>query len=280
MRIIPAIDLYKGSCVRLLGGQFNQVTVYDPIPHLLAQDFASQGATWLHVVDLEASRLGYPVEKKAVLSIIKQTPLKIQLGGGIRNLDQARFWLENGIQRVIMGSAAIDQPTMIQKILDDFGPERCVLAVDVVKSLLSSQEQLSKQGDEMHANLKYWYPKTQGWTKEHPQPGIFATLLQDFQSWGGKYLLSTDISRDGALKGPSMELYQSLLDEFPNLQIIASGGIGGLKDLDKLKQLGVYGSVIGKALYEKKLSLPAALELERETPSTSRKTFEGDPSHA
>lgn len=283
MRIIPAIDLYQGTCVRLLKGQFDQVTVYDPNPHLLAQDFASQGASWLHVVDLEASRVGYPVEKKSVLQILEHTEhtgLKIQLGGGIRQLDQARFWLEQGVHRLVLGSAAIDQPTMIQKILEEFGPERCVLAVDVVKSAPRPKLETVACGKKTPP-LDLWHPKTQGWTREHPETGLFSSLVANFCLWGGRYLLSTDISRDGALKGPCVELYQDLLDQFSHLKIIASGGIKDFEDLVKLKSLGVDSAVIGKALYEKKISLPLALELEgRLDPGASPKASEGGPFHA
>ena len=264
MHIIPAIDLYQGACVRLLKGQFNQVTVYNQSPLAVARDFADQGARELHVVDLEASRRGQSVEKAAVLELVHQTDLKIQLGGGIRTYEMAAAWLKEGIDRVVLGSAAVAEPQLVQRLLADFGPSRCVLALDV-KRVDEGEE--TAQGTPAEAagpnkktskTLDLWFPMSQGWTQEHRERGLLSSLLTQYVTWGGSYLLSTDISRDGALTGPSLSLYRDLLGAFPSLEVIASGGIGCLEDLRDLVTLGVPRVVLGKALYEKKFTLKEA----------------------
>lgn len=243
MMIYPAIDLLKGQCVRLMKGDFNQVTVYSADPVKIASDFADAGATWLHLVDLEASRVGVSQEHEVVKAIVRDGRLKVQLGGGIRNLKQAQDWLTLGVERVVLGSAMVDTPQVMRSILELLGGEAVVLALDVKGTL--------EQG------LKTLSVATQGWTIDHKLD--VTTLLKDFESWGGRYVLSTEVARDGTLGGPSDSLYHLLRQEFPELRLISSGGIRTVSDLQGLKRLGAHGAIVGRALYEGSLSLEDAL---------------------
>lgn len=251
MHIYPAIDLLRGSCVRLLRGQFDQATVYHKNPLHIAGAFGREGAQWLHVVDLEASRSGQAVEKESVLNLIRHSGLKIQLGGGIRTFDTARWWLEQGVDRIVIGSAVIEDPCTVKKIIETYGPKRCILALDVMETPIGAPSE--------NNGLHSWTPMTRGWTVKHDGPGLLTKILGDYLSWGGQLLLSTDVSRDGALLGPALELYQELSCTFPDLFIIASGGIKSLEDLATLQQLGLHGAIVGKALYEKKFTISQAL---------------------
>ncbi len=244
MIIYPAIDLFKGQCVRLIKGDFNQVTVYSKDPVKIASDFADAGAEWLHLVDLEGSRLGTSQEQAIVKRILSDGRLKVQLGGGIRTLKQAQDWLNLGVERVVLGSAMVDTPHEMRAILERLGSEAVVLALDVKGTL--------EQG------LKTLTVATQGWTVDH---GLdVSRLLKDFQSWGGRYVLSTEVARDGTLGGPSDSLYQRLRLEFPEIRLISSGGIRTVTDLQGLGSLGVHGAIVGRALYEGSLSLKEALQ--------------------
>jgi phosphoribosylformimino-5-aminoimidazole carboxamide ribotide isomerase len=238
MQIYPAIDLYNGKCVRLYQGKFNQQTVYDE-PIKVAEIYSLQGAKWLHVIDLDAAKDSSKNQLALVKQLLANNALNIQYGGGIRTAKQIEKLLNLKLARVIIGSMAVKEPKLVVDWLKVFGAEKIVLALDI-KNI---------------ADISY--VATEGWQKLS-NTTLF-DLLDYYVEAGLIHLLCTDISRDGTLNGPNIELYSKILQKFPNLQLQASGGISSLKDLQNLKKFNVPGAIIGRALYEKKFSLTEAL---------------------
>ena len=231
LRIIPAIDLLDGSCVRLLHGDFNRCKVYELDAGRLAADYADQGAEWLHVVDLAASRDGPKADTRPLMRLLQSAPQSVQTGGGVRNESDIQNRLGSGAQRVVVGSMCVTQPREFAAWLDRFGPERLVAALDV----------------SIDENGVPW-PRTHGWTR-----GSDRTLWDWLDFYGDKglrHVLCTDIGRDGALTGPNLELYARMASRYPSLEIQASGGVSGLVDLRHLATTGVPSAIVGKALLE------------------------------
>ena len=243
MIIYPAIDLLDGRCVRLTYGDFTQCKVYNEDPVAAARDFCRRGATHLHVVDLEGSRSGAPQEQSLIQRLVCESGLKVQVGGGIRRVSHAREWLELGADRIVIGSLAVRDPEALKTLLGSYGPERITLALDL---RLDAEEAA-------HATLA-----TQGWTEAALDSPWH--VLSQYISWGGQYVLVTDIGRDGALSGANTALYQYILHAYPGISLIASGGVAGSQDVHDLKRAGAYAAVIGKALYEGRLTLEEALQ--------------------
>ncbi|MDH5214652.1 MAG: 1-(5-phosphoribosyl)-5-[(5-phosphoribosylamino)methylideneamino]imidazole-4-carboxamide isomerase [Gammaproteobacteria bacterium] len=246
MQLIPAIDLQDGRCVRLFQGDFARQTVYSDMPQQVAKQFERMGLKSLHVVDLDGAKLGIQHNQASVRKIADATGLAIQLGGGIRDADTFRQWLEFGVKRCVIGSLAVTAPDTVRSWFAEFGPARIVLALDV---------RVEADGMPMLA--------THGWTKT-----ANTSLWECIESYLGVglcHVLCTDISRDGALSGPNAQLYRDLMTRYPALQLQASGGVRHVADLQTLSDAGVHAAITGRALLDGRISseeirsfLPAA----------------------
>lgn len=242
MIIYPAIDLRRGRVVRLTEGSFEAETAYHDDPVGVARDFAAAGSPWLHLVDLDGAKDPTQRQTRLVASVVQASGLRVQSGGGIREEAQVRALLDAGVERVIVGSLAVKQPELVGTWLENLGPEKIVLALDV---------RLNAAGVPQVAIA--------GWRADS---GLaLAEVLTGFLPRGLKHILCTDISRDGKLTGPNFELYAALHRDFPTLHVQASGGVSSLDDLRRLKAGGAHGAIVGRALYEKKFTLQEALAL-------------------
>ena len=233
MILLPAIDLYGGKVVRLTKGDYAQMTVYRDDPAAQAADFQAAGAQWLHTVDLEGAKDGTTPNFPVIAAICKKTDLKVEVGGGIRSLDTIQKYLDAGVARVILGTAAVTDPAFLKNALDRFGAQAAV-GVDLKDGAIAIR----------------------GWKETAPERAedFFARLC----GMGVKTVICTDISKDGMLGGTNVELYRDLSRRFP-LDFIASGGVTSIFDLQALKELGLYGAILGKALYAGALDLGEAL---------------------
>jgi phosphoribosylformimino-5-aminoimidazole carboxamide ribotide isomerase len=242
MIIYPAIDLRGGRVVRLTEGMFDQEKSYGDDPLAVAKDFAASGATWLHVVDLDGAKDPARRQTTLVQKLARESGLRMQTGGGIRDESQIAALLAAGARRVIVGSLAAKQPELVRSWLKKFGPESIILSPDV---------RLDADGIPRVAAA--------GWQES---TGVaLDDFLNGFLAAGLVHILCTDISRDGKLTGPNTALYVQLVKKFPTLQIQASGGVSSLDDLRGLKPTGSAGAIVGRALYEKKFTLKEALAL-------------------
>ncbi|RLA26022.1 MAG: 1-(5-phosphoribosyl)-5-[(5-phosphoribosylamino)methylideneamino]imidazole-4-carboxamide isomerase [Gammaproteobacteria bacterium] len=246
MKIIPAIDLRQGQCVRLFQGDFDRQTIYGKDPVALAGSYQTMGFSNLHIVDLDGARSGQQENQAIIRSIIDSSELAVQVGGGIRSAQQLESWLDAGVARVVIGSLAIIRPRLVSEWLVSYGPEKIVLALDVT---------LDETGTPQLA--------THGWTR----PGNI-TLWQCIDTYldvGLQHVLCTDISRDGAMTGPNIELYAQLIGKYPQIQLQASGGVRDINDLKALDRIGLPAAISGRALLDGKIDstelttfLPAA----------------------
>ena len=242
MQIIPAIDLLDGGCVRLKHGDFKQCKSYQVDPLELAGQYAGEGARWLHVVDLAASRDGAGADIKPLLHLLRKSPQCVQTGGGVRGESDLRLRLDHGADRVVLGSICVTQPERFAGWLSEFGPDRVVAALDV---------RIDDSGVP--------WPRTHGWTR-----GSARSLWQllDFLNDNGlRHLLCTDIGRDGAMTGPNLELYREIVGRYPDLSVQGSGGVSSLADLERLSQTGVDAAITGKALLEGCFTVADAMEV-------------------
>lgn len=242
MKLIPAIDLLDGACVRLLHGDFNQVTVYSDRALDLATTYADAGAEWLHVVDLAASRDGEGADSSALFDLLGKAPQKVQTGGGVRGEGDIVERLENGAERVVIGSLCVTEPSAFKEWLGRFGADRLVAALDI---------QRDDQGEP--------WPRIYGWTESAGR--TLWSFLDEFSNAGLRHLLCTDISRDGALTGPNTELYREILRRYPGLELQASGGVSSLDDLRTLALAGAHSAITGKALLDGLFTVGEALEV-------------------
>lgn len=233
MEIIPAIDLKDGCCVRLYQGDFAQMTVYADDPVAVARAWQEQGATRLHLVDLDGARAGRPQNVAAVLAITQAVQIPVQLGGGLRREEDVEAALALGVERVIIGTAAIAETELVARLLNRFG-EQIVIGIDARNGMVA----------------------TDGWTVTSTVAAT--TLAAQMAALGARRIIYTDISRDGALSGPNFTALAELM-RTDGPAIIASGGIATLDHVRRLVQLGVEGAIIGKALYVGAISLPEAL---------------------
>ena len=231
IQIIPAIDLLDGSCVRLLYGDFNKCKVYELDAVKLASTYAREGAEWLHVVDLAASRDGESADIRPLLRLLDNTEQAVQTGGGVRDEADISTRLEHGAQRVVVGSLSVTQPERFAAWLGEFGEDRLVAALDV---------RIDEDGTP--------WPRTHGWTRGSGE--TLWALLDFYADQGLKHVLCTDISKDGAMTGPNLDLYREITRRYPDLVVQASGGVSGLQDLQKLSETGVHSAITGKALLE------------------------------
>lgn len=231
MQIIPAIDLINGKCVRLTQGDFEQSKEYHENPLTVAQEFEKAGIKRLHLVDLDGARQRKIVNQQTLQNIAKNTNLHIDFGGGVQSDADIELAFESGAKQITGGSIAIKNPELFENWIRKYGYERIILGADV------RNEQIS----------------VGGW-KETTSVSIF-DFLEIYLEKGIKYVICTDVSKDGLLQGTSNELYKKIMAKFPSIKLIASGGVSEIADLDKLTEIGVYGVIIGKAIYEKRISL-------------------------
>lgn len=235
MLIFPAIDLYEGKAVRLYKGDYAQMTVYSDHPEEIAMDFAAKGATHAHLVDLEGAKNGTTPNLNTVLKLKEAAGLFCEIGGGIRSMETVRTYLSAGLDRVILGTAAVEDPVFLRTAVDAYG-EQIAVGVDV------------RDG----------YVAVKGWTEKSALH--FMDFCKEMEQIGVKTLICTDISRDGAMRGTNREMYRQL-SETLGLQITASGGVSTMEDIESLRQMNLYGAIIGKAYYTGDIDLKKAIEV-------------------
>lgn len=238
--LIPAIDIRDGRVVRLAQGDYDRQTTYGDDPVAVARAYADAGAQWLHLVDLDAARLGGYSQLPLVERLRAETGLAIQTGGGIRNAQDVESLLAAGVARVVIGTQAVRQPRLVCAWLRHYGSERITLALDTRQDAEGA-----------------WRLPVSGWTEESAV-GL-EELLDEYASAGLRHLLCTDIRRDGMLGGFNIGLYAMLAARWPGLSIQASGGVSGLEDIDAARQAGAGAAILGRALLERRFSLGDAL---------------------
>jgi len=235
--LYPAIDMRNGKCVRLVQGDYDQETIYGDSPLDMARLFAHEGAKWIHLVDLDGAKAGKRVNHEHVLAIASSLDVNVQIGGGIRTEEDVAFYLNNGVARVILGSSAVSNPVFVKKMLAQYG-EKIAIGIDARNGFVS----------------------TEGWLETSEVRA--EELGQELAKEGAEVFIFTDIQMDGMLSGPNVESTVRLA-EATGKQVIASGGVSAVSDLQKLsakKQTGVSGAIIGKALYTKQFTLAEAFE--------------------
>lgn len=231
MRIIPAIDIIDGKCVRLSKGDYNTKKIYNEHPLEIAKQYEAHGIEYLHLVDLDGAKASHIVNHKVLEEIASKTSLKIDFGGGLKTDDDLRIAFESGAGQITGGSIAVKQPDVFKNWLSKFGSDKIILGAD------ANNEKIA----------------ISGWLEESDEDLI--PFVQNYQKEGVQYVICTDIAKDGMLEGPSFDLYEKMLAQLPNIKLIASGGISTFDELPKLAELGCEGTIIGKAIYENKISL-------------------------
>lgn len=240
-RLYPAIDLLNGKCVRLRQGDYAQVTEYTNDPTQLAREFAQAGGNCLHVVDLSGARDPKARDLKTIGAIVAAVDLKIQVGGGIRSREEVAELFASGVDRVILGSLVAKDPGLAKALLTEFGGERIVFGLDVALDS-TGLPLLAIHGWQETTKISLWQ------------------VLREFSPLGLKHILVTDIARDGMLAGPALALYAEILQKFPEISLLASGGISNLEDIRALRKIGAFGAITGKALLEGRFTLSEALQ--------------------
>lgn len=231
MKIIPAIDIIDGKCVRLSQGDYNTKKIYSEDPLEMAKQFEDHGIRYLHLVDLDGAKAQHIVNHKTLERLATQTHLHIDFGGGLKSSEDLRIAFECGAQQITGGSIAVQQPELFEQWIQKYGAEKIILGADA--------------RDEKIA--------TSGWL-ETSELDLFPFLARYFES-GVRQVICTDIRKDGMLEGPSIALYQKIIKQLPDLALIASGGVRSLNDLEQLADIGCHGTILGKAIYEKRISL-------------------------
>lgn len=235
MIIFPAIDLYDKKAVRLFKGDYDQMTIYSDNPLSVAKDFEANGASHVHLVDLEGAKFGSTPNIEVVKEIKSATSLFCEIGGGIRDMKTIEAYIDAGIDRVILGTAAVTDDKFLKEAVEKFG-EKIAVGADI------------KDG---YVAIKGWIEKSEFECFE---------FCEKMQKMGVKTLICTDISKDGAMKGTNHALYKALSEKF-DMQIVASGGVSSMDDVKKLSELGIYGAIIGKAYYTGAIVLSEAIEV-------------------
>ncbi|MBQ8648832.1 MAG: 1-(5-phosphoribosyl)-5-[Clostridia bacterium] len=237
MIIFPAIDLYEGKAVRLYKGDYNQMTVYSENPPEIALDFVKSGATHIHIVDLEGAKTGATPNLETVCKIKQKSRLFCEIGGGIRSMEVIDRYINAGIDRVILGTAAVKDEALVKTAVEKYG-EKIAVGVDIKDGLVAIK----------------------GWTEKSDLPAF--EFCEKMQNLGVKTLICTDISKDGAMQGTNIPLYKQMSEKF-DLQIVASGGVSTLEDVRRLREMDLYGAIIGKAYYTGAVNLKEAVEVAR-----------------
>lgn len=235
MQLYPAIDIKDGKCVRLTQGLFDNVTIYSDTPADMARQWVEQGSTFLHLVDLDGALAGKSVNETVIRAIAQTVSVPIQIGGGIRSAEAIQAMLDAGVTRVIIGTKAVQHPAFIKEIVERFGAERIVIGVDAKDGMVAIE----------------------GWEKVSSLSAL--DLCNQMKAYGVRHIVYTDISKDGMLTGPNVAYTQKLTEE-TGMDIIASGGVSCMSDLEELDKRGIHGAIIGKALYEKRISLQEAVQ--------------------
>lgn len=237
MLIFPAIDLKDGMCVRLQKGDYSTAHKVAEDPLLTAKSFQEAGATWIHMVDLDGAKAKKPVNSAIVFDVVSHTDLKVEIGGGIRDLQTIEYYLKQGVARVILGSAALKNSSLVEQAVKEFGDQ---IAVGI---------------DALHGKVA-----AEGWTDQSQMD--YLELAKNMEDKGVSCLIFTDISRDGMLTGPNFDML-STLNQTVSCNVIASGGVSNLSDIEELRDLDLYGTICGKALYTGDLSLYQAIVISR-----------------
>ena len=235
MKIIPAIDLRRGRCVRLLKGDFDKETEYSSNPSEIGRQFSNLDVGDLHIVDLDGALTGAQGNRHIVSELVRESGLEVQVGGGIRSREDVSDWLDKGVSRCVIGSLAVKEPDIVMSWLGEFGPDAIVIALDV---------RLEAGGRPMLT--------TQGWTEESDVS--LWECLDNYENAGVRHLLCTDVLRDGTMTGPNFDLYVEILNRYPALQLQASGGVRNIDDLELLRELGVPAAITGRALLDGRIS--------------------------
>jgi len=231
MRIIPAIDIIDGKCVRLSKGDYDTKIIYNENPLEVAKSFEAHGIEYLHLVDLDGAKSSKIVNYKILEQIATQTTLKIDFGGGLKSDEDLKIAFESGANQITGGSIAVKNRTIFEKWISEYGSDKIILGAD------AKDEKIA----------------VSGWLEDSDEDLI--PFIQDYQSKGIQYVICTDIAKDGMLEGPSFDLYAKILKEAIGVKLIASGGISTFDELPKLAELGCEGTIIGKAIYEGRITL-------------------------
>lgn len=231
MRIIPAIDIIEGKCVRLSKGDYSTSKIYNESPLEVARQFQDHGIEYLHLVDLDGARLGHIVNYRILEDIVGKTSLQIDFGGGLRSDADLKTAFESGASQITGGSIAVKNPEIFKKWISQYGGQQIILGADVHDRKVA----------------------VSGWAEQSEKELL--PFVEEYLKKGIEYVICTDISKDGMLEGPSLALYQEMLEQLPGLKLIASGGITGMDDIYQLSQMGCEGAIIGKAIYEGRISL-------------------------
>lgn len=240
VQLYPAIDMKDGKCVRLFQGDYNQQTVYGDSPFDMAKNFQQQGADWIHLVDLDGAKDGTKPHAPHVIRIKKELGMSVQIGGGIRSLEDVAFYLDAGVDRVIIGSLAVKEPELVEEMLRTYGGDRIVLGLD------------AKDG----------FVATHGWLETSTLTAI--EVGKRFAQAGAKHIIFTDIAMDGTLQGPNLQATKELADA-TGLHVIVSGGISSLEDIQDVKEVAktssIAGVIVGKAIYSGRFTVKEAKEI-------------------
>ena len=237
MVIYPAIDIYEGKAVRLYKGDYGQMTVYNDDPAAVARDFVAKGAKFIHMVDLEGAKTGTTPNLETICRVKRESGLFCQVGGGIRTMETVRAYLDAGLDRVILGTAAVTDPEFAKEAVNAYG-SRIAIGVD----------------------LKDGFVAVKGWTEKSTLEGY--AFCKKMEALGIRTVICTDISKDGAMQGPNHKLYERLAQEL-SMQIIASGGVSSIEDIRRLAKMNIHGAIVGKAYYTGAVDLTEAIEVAR-----------------
>lgn len=230
-QIIPAIDIIGGQCVRLTQGDYGQKKIYNNDPLEVAKAFEDAGITRLHLVDLDGAKEKKIVNIKVLERIATSTRLHIDFGGGVQSDEMIDLAFSAGAKQITAGSIAVKNPELVISWFEKYGADRIILGAD------ARNEQIAVSGWQENSNVSIY------------------DFLADYAKKGAKYIISTDVAKDGLLQGPSFELYENIQKKQPNLQVIASGGVSAMEDLEKLREMNLFGVIVGKAFYEGKITL-------------------------
>jgi phosphoribosylformimino-5-aminoimidazole carboxamide ribotide isomerase len=231
IKIIPSIDLVDGKCVRLTQGNFEEKKIYDSDPVAVAKRFAEAGIERLHLVDLDGAKAGKVINHKILEQIATETKLKVDFGGGVKSDEDIQKVFDCGAKQVSAGTIAVQNPKLVLSWIQKYGKDKIILGADVLNGIV----------------------RINGWV--NPSEIKLFDFITNYQWHGIRYVLCTDIEKDGMMKGSSVELYKSIIKQFPEMRVIASGGVSSIEEIKQLNKIGCYGVVIGKAIYENLISL-------------------------
>lgn len=237
MVIYPAIDIFEGKAVRLYKGDYAKMTVYNDDPTAVAVDFLQCGASCVHMVDLEGAKLGTTPNLETICAVKKITGMFCQVGGGIRTMDTVRTYMDSGLDRVILGTAAVMNPSFAKMAVDAYG-DKIAIGVDIRDGFVA----------------------VKGWTEKSTMEAF--AFCKEMEAIGIKTVICTDISKDGAMQGPNHDLYSRMAQEL-DMQIVASGGVSSIEDIKRLAAIGIHGAIVGKAYYTGVVDLTEAIEVAR-----------------